>query len=217
MSSSRLPGKVLTELGGVPLLKLLVSRIRKSRYVQKVILATSIESSDDPIARCCNDNGIEIFRGDLNDVAGRYNSVSADHPGCILVRICGDSPFSDPEIIDGSIEMFCEDKFDIVTTSSPRTSPPGTSVEVFQSSFYGRWYPEFSIPEDFEHVTQFFYRNNSRFRIGNFVPMPPVKLDTCLTIDTPEDLVRARRLAELAGDRIEEISFRELIEFAGKF
>jgi len=134
MGSSRYPGKAMYEITGKPLLGHLVSRLRLSKLLDDIIVATSINTENDVIASYCKENSIACFRGDENDVLGRtlgaLNYMNAD----IGVEIFGDCPLIDPKIVDFIIDKFLDDDDDpdFVGNDLKTTFPPGMDVEVFK-------------------------------------------------------------------------------------
>lgn len=214
MSSSRLPGKVLADLGGIPLLSLLLRRIARARMIGDIVVVTSEQHDDDEIVRLCSDEGVTCQRGSLNDVASRFVTIATQKPHGCIVRICGDSPFSDPELIDEAVSYFSESGCDVLTTSSPRTTPHGMSVEVFSAEALLSAYPRFSSAEDFEHVTRYFYSHADSYRIATFSPEPVLPLGMRFAVDTLEDLGQARRIVDHLGDAVTGASCREIIKIA---
>ena len=130
MSSQRLPGKVLKEVQGRPLLDYVCKRISKSRLLQNTVVATSDHSSDDPVFEYCLNQGIECYRGPLEDVAGRFAGALLNYGAPAFLRISADSPFIDPELIDEAIRHFQSGKYEIVTNVFPRSFPKGQSLEI---------------------------------------------------------------------------------------
>jgi spore coat polysaccharide biosynthesis protein SpsF len=168
MGSSRLPGKVLYEVNGKVLLQYVIERVRRSKYADCLVVATSCEPQDNAIADFCRRFGVEFYRGALNDVAGRFAEVLEKYGFDVFVRICGDSPLIDQTLIDKACDIFLQGDFDIVTNTLHRTYPRGQSVEVVRAEVFERARRLMTEDEDKEHVTRFFYRNADRFDIHNF-------------------------------------------------
>jgi spore coat polysaccharide biosynthesis protein SpsF len=187
MSSSRLPGKMLMEIKGKPILGYVVESVANVSEVGLPIILTSIDSSDDPIVDFCNELNLQCFRGSLNDVAGRFiNTI--DLTCCdAFVRVCGDSPLIDYRLIDRGIKHFKRGVFDIVTNIHPRTFPSGQSVEVVRSLPFIRAYESMQDIDEFEHVTKCFYNNPENYSICNFISEDDYSV-VKLTVDTSDDL-----------------------------
>ncbi|HRR42564.1 MAG TPA: hypothetical protein P5244_15130 [Syntrophales bacterium] len=167
MDSRRFPGKVLKEIKGKPLLSYLRERLEKSPVLNRIVVATSEEDSDKPIADFCRLQGIACFRGSLKNVAERFYRLLDLYPVDAFVRISGDSPLLDHRIVTEAVGLFHKYSSDIVTNVLTRTFPKGQSVEVIRSLFYRQQYPYFLDAHDREHVTPFFYRNHDMFNIVN--------------------------------------------------
>jgi spore coat polysaccharide biosynthesis protein SpsF len=201
MSSTRLPGKVLKPIIGRPMLELQLERLRRARLIDTLIVATSDQPDDDPIATLCEQQGIGIFRGSLSDVLGRYHgALSAFGPADHVVRLTADCPLADPDVIDGCIVQHLADGADYTSNGVERTFPRGLDVEVMTAVTLERAHREATALDEREHVTMHLYRNQQTFQLSHFVQ------DRSLgslrwTVDTPEDLemVRAVYLALYAG------------------
>jgi spore coat polysaccharide biosynthesis protein SpsF (cytidylyltransferase family) len=187
MSSMRLPGKVLMNIAGKPMLERVRDQVMQAHGVKKVVIATSNNASDDPIGQFCFLRNISCFRGALNDVAGRFLSVIERECAEEFIRISGDSPLIDPSLIDIAIAEYGCGPYDLVTNVLDRTFPKGQSVELVRTSSFKKMYADLIDMDDREHVTKAFYRNKSNFRIKNFTAEPPAG-DVQLSVDTEEDL-----------------------------
>lgn len=186
MGSSRLPGKVLLEIAGKPLLQYLLERLERCQTVDNVVVATSTEGNDDLIVDFCRRYGIECFRGAPDDVAGRLVGVLDRYGWDALVRISGDSPLLDHRLVDRALWVFEEDNYDLVTNVWPRSYPYGQSVEVLGAKVFRRAYEKMSKKSDLEHVTRYFYRNEQRFEIYNFESKVNYA-GICMSVDTKEN------------------------------
>lgn len=211
MSSTRLPGKVLADLGGLPMLTVLLRRLQRAKAITKIIVATSDTVGDDLIAAATATEGIECYRGSLLDVAGRFVGIAQRYPTGCLVRISGDSPFSDPALIDEAVDLFWRDCPDLLSSSNPRTTPHGLSIEVISARTLCAAYPLFEDAGDKEHVTRYFYRHPHQYRIASFAPSPPFALTHSLAIDTPEDLARAREIVTRLNGTVLTAGGREIV------
>jgi spore coat polysaccharide biosynthesis protein SpsF len=216
MSSSRLPGKVLMDLGGRPLLGRLLDRLRRFSGSDRIVLATSEEPDDDPVAAFCEVEEVDCVRGPLEAVSERFLRVMERFPCEAFVRINGDSPLLDPRLILRGIREFRLGGFDLATNVFPRTYPKGQSVEVVRAETFRREAPGFPEPEDREHVTRYFYRRPDGFAIRNFRSDDgreggnPISM----VVDTPDDY---RNLLEssrsFSMNDWSDISWREALKF----
>ena len=189
MSSQRLPGKVLRPLAGKPALDYLLERLSHAESIEQVIVATSDDASDDAVAEHAAGAGIECHRGPLDDVAERFRQVVERFGLGAFVRVSGDSPLLDQELVDASVARFAEGDHDVVTNVSPPTYPPGQSVEVVSGPAFERACAEIADPYDREHVTPYLYARADEFRISNFTREPPER-DVRLVLDDEDDAAR---------------------------
>lgn len=185
-SSQRLPGKVLREVDGKPLLGYLLERLRRCREIAQTVIATSTDASDDAIARYCEAHDTRLYRGPLEDVLGRFVEVAESLDESALVRISGDSPLMDPAIVDRAVSLYGAGGADLVTNVQVRSFPKGQSVEVIAVDALRRAAAQTDDHEDREHVTRYFYRRPEQFRIRNFKRERDAA-DIQLSVDSPED------------------------------
>ena len=138
MSSKRYPSKVLTEVNDKPLLGYVIERLEFSCNYQNIVIATSLQKSDDPIEIFCLEKGLSYFRGDLENVSLRMLQASKANDFDGFVRVNGDSPLLDPHIINQAVSLFNDSDYDLVTNTYPRTFPVGQSVEVVRTKTFER-------------------------------------------------------------------------------
>jgi spore coat polysaccharide biosynthesis protein SpsF len=204
MSSARFPGKMLADLLGQPLISHVVNRLTAAGLGGHVVVLTSVEPSDDPLAdhverRC----GVPVFRGELRDVAKRFRDALDAFSCEWVVRINGDSP-----LIDGGLIGFMlkQDRtgFDLISNVFRRTFPPGQSVECIRASALSGLRDKTLTEEDREHVTPYFYRHATEYRLKSIVSTKDFAATAMrLVVDTPEDL---REIAGLIRDNSPPLS-----------
>lgn len=158
-----------------------------------MLVATSTDPSDDPIAEFCRRFGTPCFRGALDNVAERFLEASRTHAFSAFVRVSGDSPLLDSRLVAQALVLFEESDADLATNVFPRTYPAGMSVEVVKTETFERVVPELKEADDREHVTSYFYRNADDFHIVNFDREAP-RRDVHLAVDTPEHFEYVARL-----------------------
>ncbi len=188
MGSTRFPSKVLADLHGRPLLWWVVSRLQAARTVDSVVVATSALEPDDPIAQFCAANGIACFRGSENDVLDRYYRAAASHGADVIVRVTGDCPLLDPDVIDGVVTAFLEGGHDYVSNTLCYTYPDGLDTEAFSLQALETAWREARLLTEREHVTPY-VRTSGRFRVRNVankVSLPHSHMRW--TVDGPLDL-----------------------------
>lgn len=192
MGSTRLPGKVLLDIAGRPMLERVLSRLDRARSVESVLVATSVLPRDDVLAAFCAERGRPCFRGDQDDVLDRYYQAAKSVGATEIVRVTSDCPFIDPEVVDAVVEARRRAGADYASnTLEPRTFPRGLDVEVFTFAALERAWREDKSPAWREHVTPYLYRAPS-FRLEAVTN--DADLSGCRwTVDTPEDLDFARR------------------------
>jgi spore coat polysaccharide biosynthesis protein SpsF len=193
MCSKRLPGKCLADIQGKPMLQYLLERLERSRELDVIVVATSIEVCDDPIDAFCHSIGIPCFRGDLENVAKRFASTIQAYALEGFVRICGDSPLLDFALVDEAVAVFRRERPDIVTNCMTRSYPPGQSVEVVDASTFLKALPLMGRKEDREHVTTFFKGSQKSFRIRQLSATKNYE-GVCLAVDRSEELDLLRRV-----------------------
>lgn len=190
MRSTRLPGKVLKDLAGHPMLYHVVTRIQTSTRVDEVIVATSNSDADRQIVSFAEKYGISTFTGSEYDVLDRYvnaaRHVSADQ----IVRITGDCPLIDPATISETVDLHLANDADYTGNLARRTLPRGLDVEVVSVQVLQRIHQMKLRPHHREHVTAFIYENPDRFRIQHFMARGKLRRpDLRLTVDTREDML----------------------------
>lgn len=184
MSSQRLPGKVMTVLAGRPALAWVLERLEHATEADVLVVATSDDPSDDPVAAFCAERGTPCHRGSLYDVAARVVGAARAHDLDALVRVNGDSPLLDQRLVDRGIDMLRTTGCDLATNVRPRTFPPGQSVEVVLTDALERAHASDVRPEDGEHVTGPLYAG--AYSIARFANEPP-RTAPPYTLDTADD------------------------------
>ena len=163
MSSQRLPNKVLHKVAGKPMLQYLLERLEHCNCLDAIVVATSAEDSDTPIAEHCRQNGVPCYRGSLSNVAGRFNEALNIYHFDGFVRVNGDSPLLDQNLIEKAVSIFLAGDLDIVTNGQKRTYPKGQSVEVLRADTFRYAYQLMREEDEFEHVTPYFYKHAEKF------------------------------------------------------
>ena len=186
MGSTRLPGKVLLDLAGEPMLARVVSRVRRARRVDEVLVATTTEAPDDALADLCAERGWLCFRGSESDVLDRYYQAARSRGAELVVRITSDCPLIDPTVIDSAIEGLELQQADYSANVVRRTYPRGLDVEAFTFAALEAAWRDDDRPESREHVTQFILRHPGRFELTN-LSYDDDHSERRWTVDTPED------------------------------
>ena len=189
---------MLLDLKGRVLLGRVIDRVSQADKVSKLIVATSDQQSDQPIAEFCLREGIHYARGSLVNVADRFRQIAVGEHADAFVRISGDSPLLDPALVDQAIDYYDHGNWDLVTNVLTRTFPRGQSVEVIRSGTFFKTCKTLVTNEQREHVTKAFYENPQAFRIRSFTSDTDLG-HVNLCIDTREDLGKI----EMILDRIQ--------------
>tara|TARA_B110000114_G_C14921221_1_gene328567 strand:+ start:88 stop:759 length:672 start_codon:yes stop_codon:yes gene_type:complete len=186
--SKRFKNKVLYPIYEIPLIQHVVNRVKKSKKITNIVVATSTKKNDDKLIKYLRKNKVNFFRGELDNVALRLYEAAKFYKKKFFIRISGDSPLIDYRLIDRAIDIIknSKNKYDLVTNVFPRTFPQGQSVEIIKTSTLKNNIKEFS-KQDKEHVTKYFYGNAKKFSIKNFTFKGTNKIIK-LSIDTKKDL-----------------------------
>jgi glutamate-1-semialdehyde 2,1-aminomutase/spore coat polysaccharide biosynthesis protein SpsF len=192
MSSTRLPGKVLADVAGHPMLWHVVHRLKRAGLVHQVVVATSTNPADDAIFDFCQRESLHCWRGSENDVLDRYYQVARSYSAEVVVRVTADCPLIDPEVVDKIVSRFLEGGQDYVSNTLRYTYPDGLDTEVFSFAALEQAWGEATKPSEREHVTP--YLRAGKFRIENVdsgISLPRVLR---WTVDETVDLEFVRRV-----------------------
>ena len=169
MGSSRLPQKILLEVKGKPLLQHMVERLLQSKYLDKIVIATTINTLDDIIEKFAIEKGYYFYRGSEHDVLDRFYQTAKKFNATVIVRFCSDCPIIDFHYVDKIIKTFLENekKISLVCNKMPFTFPDGYDTEVCSFATLERLWNEVTEIGDREHVFPYLYCNNDIFQIIN--------------------------------------------------
>lgn len=186
MGSSRLPGKVLREIKGKPLIEILFHRLSRSKNIDKIILAAPDTSENDALAKTVEKLGFDVFRGSEDDVLDRYYQAARKYQASTVVRVTGDCPLIDPLIIDTAIAKFGQEQVDYLNNVTPPSYPDGLDVEVFTYQALAKTWKEATSGHDREHMS-LYIRNKDIFSKAYLTNEEDYSSER-LTVDEPEDL-----------------------------
>jgi spore coat polysaccharide biosynthesis protein SpsF len=229
MSSLRLPGKILADIAGQPMLQRVFIRTSRAAAVTETIFATTTDSSDDPVAEYCDFSGIPFRRGHLYDVLDRYYQAARHAQAEVVVRVTADCPVIDPDLIDQAVNTLLEDEYDFVANRLPppfhRTYPIGLDVEVCTFAALEKAWKESSEAFHREHVMPYLYEGvglsmvSRQLSVG--VSSRGVKIavlnhitdfgDYRWTVDTPEDLEFMRQVYSRFDGR-DDFTWKEVLD-----
>ena len=197
MSSTRFPGKVLAPLGGLPMIGFMAARAGQARTIDQLVVAPSVDASDDPLAEALAGLGIACVRGDLHDVLARFATVAVATEADIIVRLTGDCPLVEPGLIDAVVAQVAAGA-DYASNVAPPTYPDGLDVEAFTRAALDRAVAKAKLSDEREHVTLWMRRQDSGLRQA--VWRSALDLSALRwTVDYPADLERVRRMVTMIG------------------
>ncbi len=198
MGSTRLPGKVLADVAGQPMIERVLKRVQSVRGLDRVVLVTTQDSTDNLLVeRVAQLRGIDIFRGSTEDVLDRYHQAALFYRVKVIVRITGDCPLVDPALIDHALSVFLKGNFDFVSTAYPVPSfPDGLDVEIFPSDVLEEAWRQARLPSEREHVTPYIWKSPQRFRLKSLVHSQNLSA-LRWTVDEEADLQFVRQVVHL--------------------
>lgn len=192
-NSNRLPGKILKEINGKPIIQYIFERLQEITSGENIVIATSDNTTDVPIVNYCKKNNINYFRGSLNNVAERFLLCAEEFSFDYAVRINGDNIFIDINSFKEMIEITKTNKYKFISNVKNRTFPKGMSIEIVKTDYYREMYQRFETSDHFEHVTLFLYnQENQEDHFYFYNKVCPEASGIQLAIDSIDDF----RLAE---------------------
>ena len=209
MGSTRLPGKVLKDIGGKTMLARVVLRTKQARLLHEAVVATTAAAKDDDIVEECRRFDFSFFRGEEHDVLDRYYQTALAYKYDVIVRITSDCPLIDPKVIDSVIDEFLSKKPDYASNVLKRSYPAGLDVEVMTISVLEQAWREAEQSYERIHVTPFIYQNPDLFhllRVGGEIDYSHYRW----TVDTPEDLAFVRTIYKRFGNT-DNIGWEEVL------
>lgn len=211
MGSTRLPGKVLLDLAGEPMLVRDMNRLLRADTLDEIVIATTVESRDDVIVDLCQERGWPRFRGSEDDVLDRYYRAAKVHQADVVVRITSDCPLIEPQVVDRVVQAFMErqPEVDYASNTAPeRTFPRGLDTEVMRFDALERAWREDDDPAWREHVTPYVRRHPELFQTCGVLNDEDLS-HMRWTVDTPEDLAFVRHIYEHFGH--DRFSWQEVL------
>ena len=197
MTSSRLPGKVLLEACGKPMLEILINRLKLTPSLHEIVLATTSNPQDDILEDFAKNLGIKYFRGSETDVMGRVIGAAKYVTADLIVEITGDCPLIDSELVEQTIQMYQNNNADYVSNSFIRSYPDGMDVQVYSLKNLELSYSMTNDPLDREHVTLHMYSNPTLFSKLNLIAPPELNWpELGLTLDEKADYIFLKKILE---------------------
>ncbi len=223
MTSSRLPGKVLMEMDGKPVLEILIDRLKRSKFINEIVIATTSNDADDRIEELGKELNVAVFRGSEDDVLGRVVGAVETLKGDIIVEITGDCPLMDPEVMDSVIEEYIENypEYDYVTNigyveNEVREIPIGMDIRVFTFKDLKYISEITDDPEDREHVSLYFFRTGkNKYKLFNIKTPDKWKRNYSvrLALDTKEDFQFIEKIYTELNKINKEFGLEDILNF----
>lgn len=194
MTSSRLPGKVLKEFQGQTMLAIMIERVRRASSLDDIVIATTINNTDEAIVKEAKRLGVKWYRGSEDNVMSRVLEAARSHNADIIVELTGDCPLMDPGLIDQAVAEYFDSGVDYICNlnieelAAGLSHPLGYAVQVFSTEALADAYGRARDPLDLEHVSRYFYKNPDRYSL-KYLPTPKVQRgpNMSVTLDTAQD------------------------------
>jgi len=209
MSSARLPGKVLKDLAGKPVLRHVLDRLGKAERVDCIVVATTLDPEDDVLVEWCKQESVPCYRGDREDVLSRFYECAVEHQAANIVRVTSDNPLVDPLIIDKTIELFFSKSADYCANNIEKTFPHGLDVEIITFKALEESYKEASESFEREHVTQFVRHRPNRFHLCN-LPSGGDWHSVRLTLDEDQDYQLIKLVMRILEGHVDFLTLKKL-------
>lgn len=212
LGSTRLPGKVMKKVLDKPLLWYLAKRVQQVKTPHKFIIATGETESNQPIIDLAKSLNIDYFIGSEDDVLDRYYQTAKTFKGDVIVRITGDCPLTDPNIIDKGLDIFLNGNYDYVSNVHPPTYPDGFDLEIFSFKALEIAWKEAKLPSEREHVTPHIWKNPEKFPPRNFefeVDVHTIRL----TVDNLEDFELISIIIKKFHDHWDSFQARDIVKY----
>lgn len=214
MASSRLPGKILKNILGKSSLERLVERVRRSRLIDEVVVATTINPQDDAVETWAKKTAVSFYRGSEEDVLLRVLEAAKAFQADIIVELTGDCPLLDPVLIDQVIEKYLHSDYDYVSNNKERSYARGFDAQVFSVKVLDEVSRLTKDPADHEHVSLYIYEHPERYKL--FTLWAPERLhapDLRLCVDTPEDFFVVESIYKALYPKKPDFDAEEIMNF----
>ena len=204
-SSTRLPNKILKEIMGKAMIQHQLERVNRCKYIDQLVVATSTEQSDSKLEELCVKLNTSIYRGNLNNVLDRFYQTALITKADIVVRLTGDCPLADPDLIDEVIQMHIKEQNNYTSNVETETFPDGLDVEVFNFHDLKDAWDNACTTSDLEHVTPYI-RNNRKIKKGSYISKNNYS-NYRWTVDEPRDLDFIKEIYSILGSQGQFILF----------
>lgn len=214
MLSDRLPGKTLTKIAGKPILEWLIDRIKPSKMIDDVVVATTTLKEDDAIVDFCYKKKVPYFRGSHEDVLGRVYETAKAFAADATLRIGPDDPYVDAKFVDQYCQTYLKTNADYILNFDPATYPWGINIDMLTTKFLDKLNTQVKDKYDREHVSPYIIRNRKKFNVVNIALKEKDLTGYRLTIDYAEDLYVAKKILNHFKDK--DFDFWDIVKFLDK-
>jgi spore coat polysaccharide biosynthesis protein SpsF len=215
MRSSRLPGKVLFSLHGKPMLAMQIERIKQSKMLNDIVLATGKDIADDLLSSFAQEYNVKFFRGSSHNVLDRYYGAAQQFKATTIVRITGDCPLIDPQVIDDIINAYFDSQCDYVSNTLEPTFPDGLDVEVFSMEALKYMYQRARLPSELEHVTQYVFNHKNSLKIKNYAHTDNLS-HLRWTVDELDDFVFISKVYDALYTKNRLFGFKDILDLLSR-
>lgn len=216
-ASTRLPGKTLLKICGRPTLELIIERLKRSKFIDEVVVATTVNPDCDPIVDLAKKSEVGCYRGSEDDVLERVLEAAKHYKADIIVEITGDETLIDPKIVDQVIEFYLKNDFDYVSNILNRCYPRGLDTQVFATSILEEVSRLTDDPVDRENVSLYIYEHHQRYSLGSIeAPEELNHPDWRWTLDTKEDFEFLKTVYEALYPAKKDFDSYDVLEFIKK-
>ncbi|MBP8016740.1 glycosyltransferase family protein [Candidatus Gracilibacteria bacterium] len=214
MGSTRLPGKVLKNVMDKPILLYMIERLKMSKYIDDIIIATSTNKLDDQLENFAKINNLKCYRGSEDDVLERVSETLLKFKVQIHVELCGDCVIPDPQIIDSMIEFYLKENYDVVTNSIKTTFPPGLETSIYKANLLIEQSKILTEPKYREHTALAFKEFPSKYKVKNIeAPMELYYPEIYLELDTEEDFKVIKNIYENLYPKNPDFTTLDVIDY----
>jgi len=213
--STRLPGKVLKKILGKTILQYGIERIKKAKYVENVVVATTINKEDLDIVKLMNKLGVDVYRGSEKDVLDRYYQAAKHFKAKHVARSTSDCPIIDPQIIDAVAQSYFESQADYCSNTLDETFPDGQDIEIFKFTALENAWKNAKLLSEREHVTPYIKKHPKKFKLISFKN----KIDLSnkrWTVDKPADFELIRAIIEALYPKNPDFQMKDVLKFLSK-
>ena len=212
MSSQRLPGKVLMKVNGKPMIFWQIQRILKSKEINKLVVATSDDRTDDLLVSYLESINCDFVRGSLDDVLARYIKVENNYNPDSIIRLTGDCPLVMPKLIDSMLKQFYEANVQYLSNTLQLTYPDGLDIEIIKAGTLNKLKAMNPSSSEREHVTLGIINRLDQFSTFSVVNVSNLS-SYRWTVDTEEDLAFIRKVFKAFPSRETDFNFEDLVNY----